>query len=62
MGKRRHSDSEDSYSSSSESDSYHKDKHRKDKKDSLYEDALNSIPKISMKDYYNKVILLFPFL
>jgi hypothetical protein len=54
MGKRRHSDSEDSYSSSSESDSYHKDKHRKDKKDSLYEDALNSIPKISMKDYYNK--------
>ncbi|ORY16865.1 hypothetical protein LY90DRAFT_677405 [Neocallimastix californiae] len=54
MGKRRHSDSSSSDSTDSEDSSYSKDKHRKDKKDTLYEDALNSIPKISMKDYYNK--------
>ncbi|ORX55490.1 hypothetical protein BCR36DRAFT_581497 [Piromyces finnis] len=54
MGKRKHLNSEDSYSSNSESDSYHEKKSRKNKKDHLYEDALNSIPKISIKDYYNK--------
>jgi len=50
MGKRRQ------YSDSGSSDnSYHEGRHKKrGKKNSLYEDALNSISKISMKDYYNK--------
>jgi len=55
MGKRKHYSDNSSSESESSDDSYHKERHRKkDKKDSLYEDALNSIPKISMKDYYNK--------
>ncbi|ORX86889.1 hypothetical protein BCR32DRAFT_264637 [Anaeromyces robustus] len=53
MGKRRYSSSSGSESSYSD-DSNYKKHHRKNEKDSLYEDALNSIPKISMKDYYNK--------
>jgi len=53
MGKRRHSDS--SYSNSSETDeNYNKDNYKKNKNNSLYKDALDKIPKISMKDYYNK--------
>jgi len=54
MGKRKHYSDSSSSDSESSDDSYHKERHRKrDKKDSLYEDALNSIPSRYLFIYNN---------